>query len=369
MKDLSIVANNRSNLPDFTMDDLYRTWWVDFIDILCYITYPADSLSKLVTALKEYYKDNTSEIAKLTRFELEFKSGDAIFWYTQDTCIYRVLNTALRQHDIELMFLFGFYVQDLFQQLKTEHERFRPFFESDDFKIRTYRSQTMSKNEIKLLKDRIGLSIITNSLFSTTFNRQFALFLLESSSSIQLDNDLQSVLFEIQVDSRVTSRSYADVSKLSHFSDESEVLFAIGTEFDIVDVNFTDNIWTVNLRLNSYSFKFEEGINRLTGRRCFISCIDKLIHTFKSPSLEEIERIFNGLQRLFPLEKWILASKYHCEAEYHRRITRNCEVAALAYKHAINAWIECDLDNTAELNSCFHIGLIYGCIGSLFPRL
>ncbi|CAF1280748.1 unnamed protein product [Adineta ricciae] len=364
LSDLTAAVKLKSNSPGLTTDDLYQTWWADFIDILCHIIYPSDSLNKLVAALQEYYRGNTTAIAKLTQFELEYKSEDAILWYTRDTCIYRVLNEALRQHHVERLFLFGFYVQDLFRQLTTEYEHFRSLSAKNNCKTITYRYQLMSTNEIENLKKRTRLFLAANSLFSTTLDRQVAMFMLESLSSARHEKELESVLFLIELDVRMTSRPYANISHLSNFPEESEVLFSIGTEFEIIDVNYNENVWIVDLRLNGNCFKYSEDLARLTPRRAFISCVDKLIHTYQVPSPEEVENIFNGLQRLHPEEKWIPAAKHYCWAQYQQHIIKDYEKAMLEYDTAIDIWRECIPDNDSELNCWSHIGDIHGSIGA-----
>ncbi|CAF3495507.1 unnamed protein product, partial [Rotaria sp. Silwood2] len=86
--------------------------------MLCYLPYPDGCQQRLVTVLKNYYKGQTVKLQILDEFERNYAPKLAIYWYTRDTFFFRLLNKALRQYDTELSFLYGFYIRDLYKQLK-----------------------------------------------------------------------------------------------------------------------------------------------------------------------------------------------------------------------------------------------------------
>ena len=105
--------------------------------------------------------------------------------------------------------------------------------------LRVYRSQMMSSDELDDLKQHIGQFISINSFFSTSTNRTTALFFLGDTTSLI---DLERVLFEIDADPKmVTTKPFADISKYSDFTDESEVLFMIGSIFRLKSINCNDD--------------------------------------------------------------------------------------------------------------------------------
>jgi hypothetical protein len=63
--------------------------------------------------------------------------------------------------------------------------------------------------------------------------------------SLKYYDQYQSILFEIEIDTRYKCRSYANISHLSQFPDESEILFTIGTQFRIIDsiYDYDENLW------------------------------------------------------------------------------------------------------------------------------
>ena len=130
------------------------TWWREFITCLMHLPYPENYRERLIVELKDYYKGKRNELKDLEEFERTYQASNALRWYTRDAFLYRLLNRALRQHNIELMFLFGFYVKDIYQQLKQEYQQFKvSHFESEA--IYVYRGQSMAKDEIEFL-NQIG---------------------------------------------------------------------------------------------------------------------------------------------------------------------------------------------------------------------
>jgi hypothetical protein len=150
-----------------------------------------------------------------------------------------MLNKALRVQNIDLLFLFRFVIGDIYRQLK-QYQYQSP--------IRVYRGQVMSNDELNHLRQSIGEFISINSFFPTSINWQQALGILNSSS---ITDDLHRVLFVIDVDPCVvTTKPFAEISSVSYFGDESEVLFMIGCTFRLIDVRRNDDqIWMIEMKL------------------------------------------------------------------------------------------------------------------------
>ncbi|CAF2148927.1 unnamed protein product [Rotaria magnacalcarata] len=148
------------------------------------------------------------------------------------------MNKALRVLNIDLLFLFCFFIRDIEQQL--EKRRCSP-------SLRLYRCQLMSKDEIELLKNYIGKHIATNSFFSTSMHRDKAVVFLDYSS------DLEQVLFEIEADPQLKGvQPFAYITSSSFYPDEEEVLFMFGSIFIIINVDYDkDALWTIQLLLLS----------------------------------------------------------------------------------------------------------------------
>ncbi len=194
--------------------------------------------NELVYVCKEQYKGNPHELSIINDFEKNYTSYRAIRWYTRPSFLYRLLNKALRVLNINLIYLFRFFIRDLHRQL-LEYQC--------SSSIRVYRGQLMTNDELQILKDSIGKFISINSFFSTSLNRDLALVF--SRDSIHC----QRVLFEIDAYPQLNSdKPFANISPYSYFPDESEVLFMLGSIFRLVNISCNDDrLWIIHMTLSS----------------------------------------------------------------------------------------------------------------------
>ena len=117
----------------------------------------------MIQLCKKEYENNPKELVFVGEFEKDYRSDKALWWYTRDSFLYRMLNKALRVQNIDLLFLLRFVIGDIYQQLK----------------------QVMSIDELNTLRQSIDNLISINSFFSTSLN------------SSEITSDLCRVLFVI----------------------------------------------------------------------------------------------------------------------------------------------------------------------------
>jgi tetratricopeptide (TPR) repeat protein len=210
------------------------------IDVLIRMKSIETDKQQLITLCKNAYRNNNTQLALVREFENEYSADKALWWYTRDSFLYRMLNKALRVQNIDLLFLFRFVIGDMYRQLK-QNQCQSP--------IRVYRGQVISDDELNTLRRSMGEFISTNSFFSTSASRHKALGFLNSS---EISNDLHRVLFVIDADpSVVTSKPFADIRSFSDFGNECEVLFMIGCIFRLADIRREKNeqIWVIQMKL------------------------------------------------------------------------------------------------------------------------
>jgi Tfp pilus assembly protein PilF len=239
---LSINVFTASDNPDQSTTGLngHFVHSLLLIDVLIRMKSIETDKQQLITLCKNEYKKNDTELALVCEFEHEYTSTKALWWYTRDSFLYRMLNKALRVQNIDLLFLFRFVISDIYHQLKQNQCK---------SSIRVYRGQVMSSDELDTLRQSINEFISINSFFSTSIDRHKALGFLNGSGII---NGLHRVLFVIDADPRVvTSKPFADISSLSDFGNECEVLFMIGCVFRLVDIRRDDHgqIWIIQMKL------------------------------------------------------------------------------------------------------------------------
>lgn len=357
------------------------SYWTSFIGLLCNFPYDQDQCRReFINAMKAYYIGNTSEMKYVEDFENQYQSDRAIWWYTRDTFIYRILNKALRQHNVELLFLCGFFVQDIYKQLNNIYEQHKSDRAGNDHVVQVYRGQLISRRELarfQLEPAYIGV----NSFFSTTLNR--ALASLYTGPSEKTD-EFQSVLFGIELNLyHDLCLPFGDISSFSSFPNESEVLFMVGTRFivDKVDnrkLHYDDieHKWKVKLKLqcNDYLKDYRD-LQRSTRRKTLKACVDVLLsHRFMlvMESSDVTGLIFQKLVFYFPDEQnWISAIESHCLAR-HQFFRQNKYPESLsAYEQALQLWLKYqhDVSNNDEILCTIDIGHLHKEIGFYYKRI
>jgi hypothetical protein len=63
---------------------------------MLYIPYPDGWVGFLVYVLKTYYDCKETDLKVLEEFERDYQPNKAIWWYTRETILYRLLNKGLR---------------------------------------------------------------------------------------------------------------------------------------------------------------------------------------------------------------------------------------------------------------------------------
>lgn len=190
------------------------------IDVL--LRMPTDDADKneLIDLCEQEYQGNPTRLMTLNQFKRSYSSERALLWYTKESFLYDVLNKALRIHNIDLLFLFRFFICDIHEQLKRLQCMNR---------MRLYRGQLISTEELGALKKSVGQHISMNSFLSTSTTRDVALFFLGTP---RVSDGLQQILFEIDADSQVDdAKPFADITFQSHFPAEKEVLMMVGSIF------------------------------------------------------------------------------------------------------------------------------------------
>ncbi|CAF3200840.1 unnamed protein product [Rotaria socialis] len=211
------------------------------IDCLLRIKSNSTDKNEFITYSKKEYAKNDSQLDIIREFEENYSADQALKWYTRECFLYQLLNKALRVQNIDLLYLFGFFIRDLRNQL--EQYRYPSL-------ARVYRSQLISKKELQQLKSFMGQLISMNSFLSTTLDREVAVFYL---GDIEVSNgDLQPVLFEIEADPRIDGvKPFANITPFSYIPDEEEILMMLGSIFRLVHIRYEGQLCIIQLKLSS----------------------------------------------------------------------------------------------------------------------
>ncbi|CAF1006823.1 unnamed protein product [Rotaria sordida] len=217
-------------------------------EVLVELEHEESTKNEFVAVCHSQYHGNTPELEKIEEFSQKYSKEQAVCWYTRDSFLYRILNNALRIQDIDILFKLGFFITDLYNQLKSLHSE-----QSKSLLLPSvvYRGQFMTKDEFDdKIRKNIGGFLSVNSFFSTSANKQVALMFTGNSSSNRLN--VESVLFEISIEIEKCRQPIADIRYMSYMKEEDEILFSMAAVFRIKSVQrlHSEDFWTVRLVMN-----------------------------------------------------------------------------------------------------------------------
>jgi tetratricopeptide (TPR) repeat protein len=210
------------------------------IDFLLKLESNSTDKSELFSLCRDEYRNDTTELKILHDFQHKYSSENPLWWYSLDAFPYKMLNKALRTRNIHLLYLYRFFMKDIYEQLHKQQCRTA---------VHVYRGQCITNDELKVFKDSIGQMLSMNSFLSTSLNRNKALEFIEENQSA--NNDLQKVLFKIDADpAHDTTKPFANISQYSVYGDEREILFSMNSVFRLISVHRGKNqMWIIRMTL------------------------------------------------------------------------------------------------------------------------
>ncbi|CAF1353088.1 unnamed protein product [Adineta steineri] len=205
---------------------------------------PQDEKSKqeMIEQCQACYKFNEIQLKNIKDFQDNYNREKAIEWYTKDCFLYRLLNTALRTENIELLYLFRFYIIDLCWEIEQEYKKIENICDLSPL----YRGQIIPIRQLEALKNNVGKMISVNGFMSASRDINVARCFTDQNNTW---DGFCSVLFEITLDPSVRTAVFADIGQKSCMKDEKEVLFTLNSLFRILSVDFDSKLGTWNIKL------------------------------------------------------------------------------------------------------------------------
>ncbi|CAF4368460.1 unnamed protein product, partial [Rotaria sordida] len=108
---------------DLSKDSTEFIWFQLFNYILSTLSRDQQAKQQMIQICKDYYHGNRKEIELIHQFEQNYRSKDALLWYSKRSFIYKLINKALRTKDIHLLYKLRFFIRDLSENLQREHEK------------------------------------------------------------------------------------------------------------------------------------------------------------------------------------------------------------------------------------------------------
>ncbi|UJR22890.1 hypothetical protein I4U23_025918 [Adineta vaga] len=275
-------------------------WSQILLQVLVRLPESNSAKQDMITEARDQYKNNLIEQSNINEFERSYSRDAALKWYTRDSFVYRLVNKALRTENIDNIFLYRFFIIDLYKQLRHMHLQFISSAKSSTLTF--YRGQLVSTTEFQKIKSSVNQYISINTFFSTSKSSEIA---VEFFSGGSLRPIAESVLFEIIVDISVQTQPFADIQKWSTNQNEEEVLFSMGTIFKIESCEqFNDDFWHVVLSLSSeqdeqIQYLLNDYYNRI-GETTSLLILGEYLH--KIHELDKAERYYKLLIQELPVD-------------------------------------------------------------------
>lgn len=239
---LSMKTQQTSSVKPLNTHQASYQWNQLLLQALHKLPQTDESRQDILNVCKAQYSGDKSELKNIEQFEKTYQRQSAIWWYTQECFLYKLINKALQTEDIDIIFKFRFFIIDLYNELTDLHNKSK----SENANILTvYRGQQVAADELEDLKFNINNVVSLKPFLSTTTNKDVALIYAGNGSERP---QIESVLFEIIIDVNKSKKPFANISKISRMADEDEVLLSMSMLFIVRSVDEMDNnVWNIQL--------------------------------------------------------------------------------------------------------------------------
>ncbi|CAF2665158.1 unnamed protein product [Rotaria sp. Silwood2] len=258
---VSIITTNEGGFSE-DLNQLEPTFMYSHIfkEILLDMKHDQQAIKDLATYCRELYMKNDVETKNINEFEYNYQPSQAISWYTRECFTYKMLNSALRTLNGDIIIRMGFFLCDVHRQIEALHkEQANQYHKS----FSVYRGQGLSIVDFNKLAQSKGGLMSFNNFLSTSTKRQVSFNFANCESR---KKDMIGILFEMTIDPKVSSTPFASIREASKFAEEEEILFSMNTIFRIGDIRKLDNnrpLYEVELKLTSDD---DQKLRQLTDR-------------------------------------------------------------------------------------------------------
>ncbi|CAF5083647.1 unnamed protein product, partial [Rotaria sp. Silwood1] len=252
---------NQKSLYDLTFEGARSMWFQLLIEALVNMKHSDEAKNDLLEISRKQYKYDRVETRKIDEFDRTYTPDKAVWWYTTDSFLYRLLNRALRTENIDIIYKFRSFLADLDNQIRNLHkEQSSSRKPNETF----YRGQKIPAIELKTLQENIGGYIAMNTFTSVSESSVTA---LNYAGNGEERPELESILFQIEIN--IPLSPCAHITKLSQFPNEEEILLTTGSVFRIVNVEPFYNRWIVELTLDKSDNRQMEELKNYLKKQLF----------------------------------------------------------------------------------------------------
>ncbi|CAF3308162.1 unnamed protein product [Rotaria sp. Silwood2] len=232
-----------------------------FKEILLDMEHDQQDIEDLVTFWKQQYQGNEAALKTIDEFKRTYHPTFAIWWYTSQYFTYNMLNQALRTLDGDIIIRMGFYLCDIHRQI--EDLRSKQINQCDGKTFLLYRGQGLQTTDFEKISKSKGGLISFNNFLSISKDRDVSLVFANSALGAP---DMVGILFQMTIDPKESSTSFASIREVSYYQEEDEILFSMHTVFRIGEVRQIDQnnpLYELDLKLTADD---DQQLNQLTDR-------------------------------------------------------------------------------------------------------
>ena len=262
LETFSAFDHHQKSTKDLSKQSAEFLWFQLFHHLITLLPPNQHAKERMIDICRHYYRGNTKELSLIDQFEREYRSEDAIRWYSKQSFVYKLVNKALRTEDLDQLQTFRFFVGDLSKNLAYEQEK---ILLSNETILTVYRGVKLDKEEFEKLKERQAKIISTNGYFSTTRCRSKAIDFAKASTK---QTDLVNVLFTIECHIQQLGKSvtYADIASLSEYPEEEEILFDLNASFRLDSIEEQDSLHLIYMSASKEGEKITKDYINLTDK-------------------------------------------------------------------------------------------------------
>ncbi|CAF0795856.1 unnamed protein product [Adineta ricciae] len=207
----------------------------------------------------DFQKEHTEDFMKYcneifsdNKLEWNYRSKTSIWWYSWNSFPYRLLNSALREMNLDLIIHMGFFINDLHQHIQQLYSQ--QFGEGKCIESFTvYHGQKLSKADFDRMTKNKNDFISFNSFLSTSKDHQSTLRLAQN---FIMDSNFVAVLFVMTINPNQPTTPFASTAEISeNQEEEDEILFSMNPIFRVEEVKLLDRrkrLYQINVTLAAH---------------------------------------------------------------------------------------------------------------------
>ena len=185
----------------------------------------------------------------MDEFEQDYCPEKAIWWYTQDSFLFHVLNRSFWLLEADVIGNMGFFMRDPHRRIQELHSKQFRGYAGENLVV--YRGQGFTTTDFEKLQKTRGKLMAFNSFISISWSQKEAVnFAREASCA----SGIVGVILVMTIDPNIASTSFASLAGKTVFEAEKEILFSMHAVFRVGNINLHDEkheLYEVQLILTS----------------------------------------------------------------------------------------------------------------------